>query len=243
MRGECGAINNNDTVITCVTIFALPRSLALIVCPFESATPRRPVTANSRPTMMNTIQAGTRSSSTKQMKAAEMSSLSARGSRSLPKLVICLRRRAMYPSSRSVVAAERKISSASHSVVRTSPPRSSSTLRRSMTASSSGTKKILSTVRAFGRFMLLRRVRLPKPPGRTGLAYYISGPSEPWLCRLCPRRPAHPTTGACANILSPRLGGIATQRLLASGDAYTAKRERGEGASSIAACGARAGAL
>ena len=162
MRGECGAINNNDTVITCVTIFALPRSLALIVCPFESATPRRPVTANSRPTMMNTIQAGTRSSSTKQMKAAEMSSLSARGSRSLPKLVICLRRRAMYPSSTSVVAAERKISSASHSVVRTSPPRSSSTLRRSMTASSSGTKKILSTVRAFGRFMLLRRVRLPK---------------------------------------------------------------------------------
>src|SRR5262245_22372941 len=46
-------------VATCVAIFSLPRSDASIVKPCAEAMLRRPVTANSRPTIITTIQAAT----------------------------------------------------------------------------------------------------------------------------------------------------------------------------------------
>ena len=55
---------------------------------------RKPETANSRPMMMTTIQAGTHFNSTKEMNAAEVRSLSATGSRRIPSVVTCRRFRA-----------------------------------------------------------------------------------------------------------------------------------------------------
>jgi len=79
---------------TCDTIFPLPRAEAGMRCPHPAATFRRPVTAISRPRMIITIQAGTASISTRDRKAAAVSSLSAMGSRRMPSRVTWLRRRA-----------------------------------------------------------------------------------------------------------------------------------------------------
>ena len=62
--------------------------------PQPAATLRRPVTANSRPRMIMTIQAGTASISTRDRNAAAVSSLSAMGSSRIPSRVTWLRRRA-----------------------------------------------------------------------------------------------------------------------------------------------------
>src|SRR5205809_175603 len=70
---------------------------------------RNVVTANSRPMMMSTIHAGASSICTSEMRAARISSLSASGSMNCPSGVICLRRRARYPSAQSVSAAIAKI--------------------------------------------------------------------------------------------------------------------------------------
>ena len=61
----------------------------------NAATERSAETANSRATTITTIQAGTKPSSTREMKAAEVRILSAAGSRSWPSRVTCWRRRAM----------------------------------------------------------------------------------------------------------------------------------------------------
>ena len=66
------------------SIFALPQPEAGITMPCPAAIERSPETANSRPTMTTTIQAGASPSSTSEMKTAEMSSLSAIGSSSVP---------------------------------------------------------------------------------------------------------------------------------------------------------------
>ena len=58
------------------------------------AMPRSTVTANSRPRITATIQAGARSICTSETSAAVISSLSASGSSSWPSVVTCLRRRA-----------------------------------------------------------------------------------------------------------------------------------------------------
>ncbi len=68
-------------------------------------------------------------------------------------VVICPQRRARNPSSRSVPAAARKIASASHSLVITTPPRRTATLSSTNTATSSGTKKMRAIVRELGTFM------------------------------------------------------------------------------------------
>ena len=70
---------------------------------------RSPETANSRPTIRITIQAGTARTCTRAISAEDISSLSAIGSSSVPMVVIWRQRRARYPSSRSVLAAHRKI--------------------------------------------------------------------------------------------------------------------------------------
>ena len=79
---------------TWATILSLPRPEAGITSPRVWATPRKPVTASSRPITMATIHACTMSSCTSETNAAVVSSLSAIGSSSWPSTVICLRRRA-----------------------------------------------------------------------------------------------------------------------------------------------------
>ena len=76
--------------------------------PLSAAMVRRPVTVSSRATMRNTTHPGTRSKSTKPMRAAVTSSLSARGSMNLPKSVTSPRLRAMFPSRASVMEARAK---------------------------------------------------------------------------------------------------------------------------------------
>jgi hypothetical protein len=80
------------------TIFPLPRPEAGISTPRPAAMLRKPVTANSRPSTIITIQAGTAPSSTRERNAAAVRSLSASGSRRMPSRVTWLRRRAKYPS-------------------------------------------------------------------------------------------------------------------------------------------------
>lgn len=79
---------------TCMHILIFPSSEASMVKPSREAMLRRPEMANSRPTIMTTIQAGAHFNSTSEIKAAEVSSLSATGSSSMPSVVTCLRRRA-----------------------------------------------------------------------------------------------------------------------------------------------------
>ena len=80
--------------ITCATVFVFPSGDAAMVTPFCAAMARRPETANSRPMMITTIQARATPSSTNEMNAADISSLSAIGSSNAPRRVVLLRRRA-----------------------------------------------------------------------------------------------------------------------------------------------------
>src|SRR2546426_2854488 len=70
---------------------------------FEAASSRRPVIANSRATISTTIQAGIQFSPTKAIKAEQTIILSASGSIRIPKFVISLLRRAIWPSRKSVM--------------------------------------------------------------------------------------------------------------------------------------------
>ena len=88
--------------VTWATIFAFPRPEARMRIPLPAARFRRPVTASSRARMIITTQAGTRPISTSERKAAALSSLSARGSRRMPRRVTWFRRRATKPSRKSV---------------------------------------------------------------------------------------------------------------------------------------------
>ena len=105
--------------ITWNTIFHLPTSPALIVYPSAAAILRNPVTANSRLMMMITIHPASSLISTSETNAAEIKSLSAIGSSSVPTVVTCFHRRARYPSNKSVIAAARKIPNAKKSLATT----------------------------------------------------------------------------------------------------------------------------
>ena len=72
--------------------------LAPIVIPWLEAIMRSPSTANSRPMMIQTIQARATPICTSEMNAAEVSSLSAIGSRRMPRVVTWSRLRASQPS-------------------------------------------------------------------------------------------------------------------------------------------------
>ena len=74
--------------ITCATVLVFPNGEAAMVTPCCAAMERSPETANSRPMMMTTIQARATPSSTSEMNAADMRSLSAIGSRRAPSRVI-----------------------------------------------------------------------------------------------------------------------------------------------------------
>ena len=118
-----------------------------MMTPFEEASALNPVTAISLPRMMTTIQADTIPSSTRQMKADAISSLSAIGSKSFPIAVICFLRLARIPSRESVIAARTKMVKAVNSFP-------SKGVRR--TTTSTGMSRILNKVRKMGRFILRR---------------------------------------------------------------------------------------
>ena len=82
------------TAAICSTVFTLPSQLAAITMPRSAAIVRRIVTANSRAMITIATQASSRSSETSETRAAMISSLSASGSISLPKVVTALRERA-----------------------------------------------------------------------------------------------------------------------------------------------------
>ena len=147
------------TAQTCRTILVLPRVEAAIVKPSAEAMFLRPSTVNSRPMMMTTIHAGTSAlpstpcMSTSAMNAAEISNLSAMGSRRIPRVVTCNRRRAKYPSAQSVAAASNRISTPQTSKCMVSPNILTVGLRVRRMTMSNGTKKIRNSVSEFGRFM------------------------------------------------------------------------------------------
>src|SRR5581483_6274499 len=95
--GEIERINK-PTVTTCATILNLPILDTQITTPSVAAIDRKPVTANSRPTMITTAQAGARSFLTSEINAAEIKSLSAIGSSNLPSVETCFQLRANFPS-------------------------------------------------------------------------------------------------------------------------------------------------
>src|SRR5436309_5842828 len=70
---------------------------------FEAASSRRTVIASSRATISTTSQAGIQFSPTKAMKAEQTIILSASGSIRIPKFVMSLLRRAIWPSRKSVM--------------------------------------------------------------------------------------------------------------------------------------------
>ena len=87
------------------------------------------------------------------MNAAEISSLSAIGSRRMPSVVTCRRLRAKYPSAQSVAAASSRISTPQTSKWMVKPNISTVGLRVRRITMSTGTKNIRSNVSEFGRFM------------------------------------------------------------------------------------------
>src|ERR1041385_5244300 len=80
---------SSATAATCAAILNFPIRDAEIKSPSAAAIERRPETANSRPTMMQTAHAGASRFSTSEMSAALMSSLSAMASRDLPVEIVC----------------------------------------------------------------------------------------------------------------------------------------------------------
>ena len=82
------------TAAICSTVLILPSQLAEITMPRSAAIARIMVTANSRAMITIATQASRRSSETRETSAATISSLSAIGSISLPKVVTASRERA-----------------------------------------------------------------------------------------------------------------------------------------------------
>lgn len=73
--------------IICITVLIFPHQLAAITNPSDAAMVLKPETANSLAIITIAAHAGTNCNSTKDISAAVTSSLSAKGSINLPKLV------------------------------------------------------------------------------------------------------------------------------------------------------------
>ena len=97
-----------------LAVLTLPLQAAAITLPLGAATRRRPVTANSRVRTIISAQAGNRPHSVNMVMTAMVSSLSARGSRNLPKSVTWLQRRAIWPSRKSLRLPKMKIPRLTH---------------------------------------------------------------------------------------------------------------------------------
>src|SRR6267142_1396611 len=132
-----------------LTVFHLARREAGTMTPTDAATARRPVTASSRPTITTTIHASILSMARSDTSAAATRSLSAIGSRSVPRVVTWLRRRASIPSAQSVMAARMKMAAPIKAWTRDDE------MRKTM---SNGTATMRVRVRPIGKFTLeLRR--------------------------------------------------------------------------------------
>ncbi len=135
---------------------ALPKRPAEMITFSAAATRRRPVTANSRAMITIATHAATAPVSTSDTSTAEISSLSARGSRKAPATVTMPRERASQPSSESVAHASTNTASAHHC-----PPgmlsTSSSTIR-------GGISRIRTEVSQSGAFIGPDRTRPAYPP-------------------------------------------------------------------------------
>src|SRR5882724_1250868 len=132
-----------------LTVFHLAIRDAGTITPTDAATARRPVTASSRPTITTTIHASILSMARSDTRAAATRSLSAIGSRSVPRVVTWLRRRASIPSAQSVMAERMKIAAAINACTRDDE------MRNTM---SRGTATMRVRVRPIGKFTLeLRR--------------------------------------------------------------------------------------
>ena len=122
-------------------VLAFPHQFAAMTTPCWVAASRVTVTANSRAMITIATQPGRRSSETRATSAAMISSLSAIGSMSLPKVVIALRERASQPSIASVSEASAKTIAAS---------RSPWSVSSSSATTSTGTSRMRASVRTLG---------------------------------------------------------------------------------------------
>src|SRR5437016_7390382 len=145
-----------------LTVFHLAMRDAGTITPTDAATARRPVTASSRPTMTTTIHASILSMASSDTSAAATRSLSAIGSRSVPRVVTWLRRRASIPSAQSVMAARMKIAAAISACTRDDE------MRNTM---SSGTATMRVRVRPIGKFTLELRRRNECASSLSGVAH------------------------------------------------------------------------
>ena len=101
--------NKKMIATICVAVLIFPGHAAAMTSPLCSTNnKRKPVTANSRQTMIETTQPGALSNSTSMIKAVMTSILSANGSANFPKLVTRPLERAILPSSQSVMLAAAK---------------------------------------------------------------------------------------------------------------------------------------
>ena len=114
---NCARIHMNSitqiaTIVIAVLSFpSIPAAMTTFFS-LEAATSRTPETTNSRARMSAVTHALHQPSCTKHTSAAATSILSASGSRNLPKLVIMLYLRAIFPSSISVILAAANTASA-----------------------------------------------------------------------------------------------------------------------------------
>src|SRR3954452_25344994 len=114
-----------------------------MTAPCWPAATRRPLTANSRAMITIATQPSTGWSDTSEISAAAISSLSAIGSITLPKVVTLRRRRAIQPSTPSVTAAS------ANTIAATVDPCG---VACSSATTSTGTSRIRTSVRTLGRF-------------------------------------------------------------------------------------------
>ena len=137
------------------TVLILPQKFAAMTICFSAATKRKPLIINSLEIMAMTIHAGIRFNSTRQIKAEQTRSLSARGSINFPKSVTRLYFLAILPSNISVRDATTKIISAIHL-------EKSDSIKKTK----NGIRKIRKIVNRFGRFMplpLFQSSHIPSP--------------------------------------------------------------------------------
>src|SRR5262245_3814249 len=126
-----------------LTVLSLASRDAGTITPTPAATALSPVTASSRPMITATIHAAILSIWSSDTSAEATRSLSAMGSSNVPRVVTWLRRRAMTPSSQSVMDARMKITAAISASTRDDE------MRKTM---SNGTAKMRVIVRTIGKF-------------------------------------------------------------------------------------------
>jgi len=148
-------------------VLYFPSSSAPMTIPFSDKIARSPVTEISLPMMTKVIHAGTRPRGISIMSAAEINSLSAKGSRNFPSADSRPYRRARNPSSKSVIEAAEKMRAAIKA--HTLPGEKRSRINTGMHA-------IRNRVKLLGAL----KNRPSEVPARCNVAF-ISMPSTSWV--------------------------------------------------------------